>query len=260
MKLLERTFNRISENPPEEQQMISNGAMTKDSIKEDLFIAVQQGDEERLRQLLAAGGSPDARNPEGQTLLMVASRENQVQAVNALLDMLADPDLQDPYGNTALMVAAMGGNGLVAEALVKRFADIDLENDEAVDAVDLARRYKRGAMVEMLEDKKLNRAYLKAVQQRKQSQQKKDQDKPSGIVAAMKSELESEAESLSRFMAVPSAVEKPNPECGVQDCEQHAAEADKAGPATMGIAQPLKPVAAPALRPPMPFGYKSKDD
>ena len=74
---------------------------------DELVVAAQSGDLERMRQFINAGVSKDCRHSQtGETPLMWAAVNGKVEAVKLLLDLGADPNLRDAQGSTALSQVA----------------------------------------------------------------------------------------------------------------------------------------------------------
>ena len=77
-----------------------------------------------LAVLLDVGASTDARNDQGQTLLMVAAKEGATECAMALLARVGDEvNAQDDDGFTALHLAAYHGHHQVVSFLVHAGAD-----------------------------------------------------------------------------------------------------------------------------------------
>jgi len=86
--------------------------------------AVERGDVEGLRSLLAQGADPDGKDRHGLTPLGRACRHGNPALIDALLDAKADPDLPDGYINgwTALMHAIHKNQNEAALLLLSRGA------------------------------------------------------------------------------------------------------------------------------------------
>src|SRR5205807_4891426 len=87
--------------------------------RHELARAVEQGDIARVQALFAAGGDVNARDDDGQTLLMKATVQGQLDLVHLLLDHGArvdDTSLREGY--SALFWAAEEGRTDVAVALI----------------------------------------------------------------------------------------------------------------------------------------------
>ena len=72
----------------------------------DLVAAAAGGDLSRVKTLLAAKVSANARGEDGVTALMAASHNGYEEVVGALLDAKADANARTSNGTTALMRAA----------------------------------------------------------------------------------------------------------------------------------------------------------
>lgn len=77
-------------------------------LDDELIFAVQTGNADRVKRLLAAGAYPNAivgegDDNEGETALMLAVERQNAEAAKALLDGGANPDHVSPIGRTALM-------------------------------------------------------------------------------------------------------------------------------------------------------------
>jgi ankyrin repeat protein len=76
-----------------------------------LMAAAVNGDVDQVRALLAAGGDPNAQNERGETALMWAVAYSEEEATRLLLaESTIDPNIVDDLGWNALMVAAWVGN------------------------------------------------------------------------------------------------------------------------------------------------------
>ena len=62
-----------------------------------------------MRLLLEAGADKDFANNNGDTALMIASRDGHLEAVRLLLEAGANEDIADTDGDTALMIASLHG-------------------------------------------------------------------------------------------------------------------------------------------------------
>lgn len=72
--------------------------------------AAEQGDVDRLRELLAAGADPSEFDSMGRTALVVAAGAGQPQIVKLLIAAGANPSLPDRVGFTPLYVAVARGD------------------------------------------------------------------------------------------------------------------------------------------------------
>lgn len=93
-----------------------------------LFLAIQRGNVEAVRALLAAEASVTATNYRGHTPLMVAAFAEQPEIVRILLDAGADPNFlaktsADDPGDLALGLALTAGAMGSAQVLLEKGAD-----------------------------------------------------------------------------------------------------------------------------------------
>ena len=82
-----------------------------------------------MKLLLAAGADANATMKSGETVLMMAARSGNLEAVNALLARGARHDARERRGQTALMWAAAEGHAAVVRALIDAGADINATLD-----------------------------------------------------------------------------------------------------------------------------------
>lgn len=103
-----------------------------------------------LDDLLTAKAKIDAKNDEGVTALMIASRNGRVDTVKALIAKGANVNLADNDGWTSLMYAALNGQSMVVDALIKAKANIAAKNSDGWPAIVLAMSEGRGTVIEKL--------------------------------------------------------------------------------------------------------------
>src|SRR5258708_10419706 len=96
------------------------------SVNSNLITAIESGDPEKVRRLLAEGASPSTKNSEGKPVLIVAIELRSAEIVKLLLDNKADVNARDEKtGSTALMVAAFSGNNGIFQMLLDHGADVN---------------------------------------------------------------------------------------------------------------------------------------
>ncbi|KAA0161129.1 hypothetical protein FNF27_02858 [Cafeteria roenbergensis] len=96
----------------------------------DLLEAVKQGDPGEVKRLLDAGAPLEWRSPGGQTVLITAAFEANVELAGLLLACGADLEAKDEYGQTPLMWASKQGNAEMVQMLIDRGASIEAKNEE----------------------------------------------------------------------------------------------------------------------------------
>ena len=103
---------------------------TKSELDGELARAAFVCDLLRVRDLLAQGASPDARDSEGRPPLVSAILGNSVALVGLLLESKANVNAIDPHGWTPLHFAAEEVLPQMASLLLAKGADANLKDDE----------------------------------------------------------------------------------------------------------------------------------
>jgi ankyrin repeat protein len=88
--------------------------------------AVRRGDTEVVRDLLARGVDPNARDRHGQTGLMLAAHAGHLATVHLLIEHGADLNSTAKYGLSAVMLAVVAGHQEIALALARAGANLSL--------------------------------------------------------------------------------------------------------------------------------------
>ncbi|PKK22588.1 cyclin-dependent kinase 4 inhibitor C isoform X4 [Columba livia] len=110
------------------------------------------GNPEIARRLLAHGANPDLRDSTGFAVMHDVAREGFPDTLQALLEFQADVNVQDSEGNLPLHLAAREGHARVVELLLARAeCRVGHQNVRGATAYDLAKLYKRHAVVQLLE-------------------------------------------------------------------------------------------------------------
>jgi ankyrin repeat protein len=117
--------------------------------------AARAGDEERLRELVAAGAKLDLVDGDGWSALHWASIRGHARIAKLLLDGKykgkgADINLQTSGGYTALILASSRGHEAVVRLLLERGADVTLRGYGDT-ALYHARYQNHAAVVALLE-------------------------------------------------------------------------------------------------------------
>jgi ankyrin repeat protein len=96
----------------------------------ELRRAANQGETERVAQLLEQGADPNARNRFGSTALHLAARHGHLPVIELLLAHGAAASRRDNHGNTPAVLATWGVHREVLQRLFEQAADLpDLEKE-----------------------------------------------------------------------------------------------------------------------------------
>ncbi|MGC9367824.1 MAG: ankyrin repeat domain-containing protein, partial [bacterium] len=114
------------------EDLIKNGANVneKDLANNEtpLFYGIEE--ERVVRVLLENGAEVNIADFEGETPLLEASRNNDVEIINLLLDNGAEVNVVNEKGYTPLLISVSYENYDVAELLVNAGADVNVENED----------------------------------------------------------------------------------------------------------------------------------
>ncbi len=101
------------------------------SSEHPVFTEVRNNDDTGLKRFLAEGGDPNLVNPDGDTLLYVASgAKGGFEVVEVLLLAGADTDQKSRQGRTPLHTAAAWCNDRIVETLLDAGASFTVQNAE----------------------------------------------------------------------------------------------------------------------------------
>ena len=98
-------------------------------ITEELLTAAQNGQQDKVRELLDLGASINARNEKGNTALIEATCNNHPLVVQLLLARGADVNATNLMSDSAIALASSQGYNEVAELLVGAKAGVEILND-----------------------------------------------------------------------------------------------------------------------------------
>src|SRR5581483_2382762 len=84
----------------------------------DVLTAVQRGDHQALRSLIARKTAADAAQPDGTTPLHWAVRQGDLESARLLVAAGADPNRANRYGVTPLPLAAANGDAAMVSFLL----------------------------------------------------------------------------------------------------------------------------------------------
>jgi ankyrin repeat protein len=119
-----------------------------------LVVAVEIGDQGLVRSLLDYKANPDLFNRStGETPLMRAATQGDLQSSQLLVFYKADLDAPDKQGETALVKAVRSKSEDIVSLLMQAGADVNLADYTGMTPMDHARRIGNQRIVRLLEMK-----------------------------------------------------------------------------------------------------------
>jgi len=92
-------------------------------VYDDILAAANQSDTTKVVDLLRRGMDVNTTDQQGNTLLMIAAREKNLELVRFLLDNRANALKRNRYGDSALMMASLQGHEELVRLLLERKVD-----------------------------------------------------------------------------------------------------------------------------------------
>jgi ankyrin repeat protein len=115
-----------------------------------LHIVTKRGDATWVGFLLQKGASPNSRDREGNTPLMLAAQSRWAEGVGIFLIVRSQVDLQNRLGETALQKAVQNRDSVIAKALIDAGASPDLTDNSGTSARALAENDPRASAIAKL--------------------------------------------------------------------------------------------------------------
>lgn len=121
---------------------------------QQLFQLVRSSDAERMRGLFEKGfDAPNIRDGKGNTLLMLASYNGQLEMTRVLLENGGDPQLANDMGQIPLAGAAFKGNLEMAKLLIEYNADVNARMPDGKTPLMFAAMFNRLEIIDLLLEK-----------------------------------------------------------------------------------------------------------
>ncbi|MHC2003199.1 ankyrin repeat domain-containing protein [Methylobacterium sp. CM6241] len=115
-----------------------------------VFQYARAGHVDELEELFAQGLPANLLNDKGDSLLMLAAYNGQVETTRLILENGGDPELSNDRGQTPLAGAAFKGDMAIVELLLEKGASIDGTGTGTRTALMTAAMFNRTEMVELL--------------------------------------------------------------------------------------------------------------
>lgn len=136
--------------PTDPQQPESSQDEDAIAFAQGIFDLARNGGATLLAPLLEAGVPVNMQTSDGETLLLLATRNGHPETVRLLLAQGARPDQPDSHLRTPLMEAAMANRTDLLDLLLAAGADPGLTDGDGHTALDLARKHQAGDTVRHL--------------------------------------------------------------------------------------------------------------
>ncbi len=120
-------------------------------VIQQLFQLVRSSDAARLQGLFEKGfDAPNIRDGKGNTLLMLASYNEQLEMTSVLLENGGDPQLANDMGQIPLAGAAFKGNTAMAKLLIEHGADVNAGMPDGKTPLMFAAMFNRLEIIDLL--------------------------------------------------------------------------------------------------------------
>ncbi len=134
---------------------LQNGAPEMDEetyeMIQQLFQLVRSGDTARLEGLFERGfNAPNICDGKGNSLLMLASYNGQLETTRVLLKHGGDPQIANDMGQIPLAGAAFKGNTEMAHLLIEGGADVNARSPDGKTALMFAAMFDRIEIIDLL--------------------------------------------------------------------------------------------------------------
>ncbi len=94
-------------------------------VYEDILQAANRNETTKVVDLLRRGMDVNTVDLQGNSLLMIAARNNNLDLARFLLDNRANPERRNPHGDSALMLAAMLGHQEMVALMLERKPELN---------------------------------------------------------------------------------------------------------------------------------------
>ena len=121
---------------------------------QQLFQLVRSSDAARLQGLFDKGfDAPNIRDGRGNTLLMLASYNGQLEMTRVLLENGGDPQIANDMGQIPLAGAAFKGNTEMAKLLIEHGADVNAQMPDGKTPLMFAAMFNRLEIIDLFLEK-----------------------------------------------------------------------------------------------------------
>lgn len=118
---------------------------------QELFQLVRSGDAARLERLFERGfNAPNIRDGKGNSLLMLASYNGNLETTRLLLEHGGDPQIANDMGQIPLAGAAFKGDTKMTSLLIEYGADVNMCSPDGKTALMFAAMFDRVEIIDLL--------------------------------------------------------------------------------------------------------------
>lgn len=130
---------------------------SNEEINDTLIKAANKGDSQQIKKIISSGGDINFQNEDGFTVLMLASRDTNVELVRFALSKKANPNIVNFANMSAIFYAILGSGkltdkNLIVKMLISHNANVSIKNTFGVTCLKLARQRGYTKIVKMLKD------------------------------------------------------------------------------------------------------------
>ncbi len=134
-------------------QTEADAKKTPADLSKALFIAIEEGNKQTVKELIAAGVNVNAKDKQGNTALLIASRfaQRELNEIShILLEAGADVNAKNNNGETSLMLACNSSNINIITKLIEAGADINAKDKQGETALLKAKNKNHDQVVKVL--------------------------------------------------------------------------------------------------------------
>lgn len=113
------------EKGPKPLDFLRTNRVVQQKLDQEAFLAVFNKDQIKLKEALQKGANPNAKNKNGNTLLICACLNDFYQGVIILLEHNADPNIKGKDGIPTTVAAAQSKNVFIAKAILDNGVFVD---------------------------------------------------------------------------------------------------------------------------------------
>ena len=136
---------------PQSAESVSDEELDRyETLQQQALDFARQGETATLARMVDVGLSVNLQDAKGNSLLMLASYNQQLDTAQMLLEKGADSNRRNDRGQTPLGGVAFKGYSDIAEILIDGGAEVDADNGGGMTPLMYARMFGRNQVAELL--------------------------------------------------------------------------------------------------------------